>query len=396
MSAMANFETDPIEADIDQNRFVEDASPIALPSIWDSLRTVWLDLLEGTPLFIELSSFSAFLQEAVAVTPEVLQQHLNQCSQQLSSATALEDRENRQSLETVTREAAPTLILPNQLTYLGSAGLTIDGRDRHHNEDYFVIEQQLIQRIDPHQHSVLGRGLYILCDGMGGHAGGEIASSLAAETLRHYFQTHWQDKLPDGQTIQNAIYAANDALFHKNEEKAGSNRMGTTLVMALVQDTHIHIAHVGDSRLYRLTHQYGLEQITIDHEVGQRDIQRGILPNVAYSRPDAYQLTQALGPRESTALVPDLQSLSVTEDTLFLICSDGLTDNDLIETHCDQHLLPLLQAQISLEQGVSNLVTLANEHNGHDNITVIAILMRVHPHKPSSDMNVEHIHVPNS
>ncbi|WP_299489485.1 serine/threonine phosphatase [Acaryochloris sp. IP29b_bin.137] len=354
-------------------------------SVWDDLRYVWLDLLQGlgAALATELHPLLTHLQTAGDVTPEELQVYLNDQHQQLKTAAA-EDVQKPQILDLESGGAAPTLILPNKLVDLGSAGLTDDGRDRHHNEDYFVIEEQVNQCISPNQHHVSGRGLYILCDGMGGHAGGEVASSLAAETLRQYFQSHWQDDLPDAEILKEATYAANHALFQVNEEKAGSNRMGTTLVMALVQDTRIHIAHVGDSRLYRLTQQQGLEQITVDHEVGQREIQRGVAPEVAYARPDAYQLTQALGPRESEALVPDIQFLTVNEDTLFLICSDGLTDNQLLETYCDQHLLPMLNTQLSLQQGVTNLVALANEHNGHDNITAIAILMRVHPQAVSS------------
>lgn len=370
------------ETDLDAAQFDID-SPSPHSSAWDNLRYVWLDLLQGlgAALATEIHPLVTHLQTAVDVDPEKLQMYLSEFRQQQSSAIATTEEVPNLQTDGGSGGAAPTLILPNQLVYLGSAGLTDEGRDRHHNEDYFVIEQQVNQYIGPHQQQVTGRGLYILCDGMGGHAGGEVASSLAAETLRQYFQTHWQEDLPDADVLKEATYAANHALFQVNEEKAGSNRMGTTLVMALVQDTHIHIAHVGDSRLYRLTQQYGLEQMTVDHEVGQREIQRGVAPEVAYARPDAYQLTQALGPRENEALVPDLQFLTVTENTLFLICSDGLTDNHLLETFCDQHLRPMLNAQLPLQQGVSNLVALANEHNGHDNITVIAILMRVHPQK---------------
>ncbi|NJR55213.1 MAG: serine/threonine phosphatase, partial [Acaryochloris sp. CRU_2_0] len=308
--------------------------------------------------------------------------YLSELNQQLSSATITSPVDlPLQSVTLGDEGATPTLILPNQLIYLDAAGQTDDGRDRHHNEDFFVIEQQLQHSISPHQHQVSGRGLYILCDGMGGHASGEIASSLAATTLSQYFKTHWQDHLPDADRLKQAIYAANQAIFQLNEEKAGagSNRMGTTAIVALVQDTHIQVAHVGDSRLYRLTHQQGLEQLTIDHEVGQREIKRGAKPEVAYARPDAYQLTQALGPREDGALRPDVQLFSVSEDTLWLICSDGLTDNQLLETYCDRYLLPMLNAQVTLQQGVNELVALANTHNGHDNITVIAILMKVQP-----------------
>jgi len=355
------------------------------PTVWENLRHVWLDLCQGLApsLSDQLQPLLTHLQAATEVTQTELQSYLSDQSQQLSVAVpaAGDERIQQQTVFPNNGDAAPTLILPNQLIHLAAAGQTDDGRDRHHNEDFFVIEQQLQQCIDPHQHHVSGRGLYILCDGMGGHAGGEIASSLAAETLTQYLKTHWQEDLPDAQTLQKAIGAANDALFQVNEEKAGSNRMGTTLVMALVQDTHIHIAHVGDSRLYQLTHQSGLEQLTTDHEVGQREIRRGTTSEVAYARPDAFQLTQALGPRESEVLEPDIQLLTATEDTLLLICSDGLTDNQLLETHGEQFLQPMLNSQITLQHGVNELVSLANQHNGHDNITAIAILMRVQPQK---------------
>jgi len=155
--------------------------------------------------------------------------------------------------------------------------------------------------------------------------------------------------------------------------------MGTTLVMLLVQDTEVAIAHVGDSRLYRYTRKRGLEQITVDHEVGQREIQRGVDPEIAYARPDAYQLTQALGPRDEHFIKRDVQYLELNEDTLLLLCSDGLTDNDLLENHYQSHVEPLLSSQTNLDQGVRQLIELANQFNGHDNITAIAVRAKVRP-----------------
>jgi serine/threonine protein phosphatase PrpC len=136
---------------------------------------------------------------------------------------------------------------------------------------------------------------------------------------------------------------------------------------------------VGDSRLYRLTRKRGLEQLTVDHEVGERERQRGVDPEIAYSRPDAYQLTQALGPRSEQFVNPDVQFLELNEDTLFVLCSDGLSDNDLIETHWQTHLAPLLSSRANLEQGILQLIELANEHNGHDNITALLIRVKVRP-----------------
>lgn len=281
-----------------------------------------------------------------------------------------------------TRDDLPTIVLPMQLISLENTGLTDVGLQRNHNEDYFGIETQIHKLELPNNRTVFARGLYILCDGMGGHAGGEVASALAVNTLRQYFQTHWvNNELPTEAQIREAVRQANQAIYDVNQHDArsGVGRMGTTLVMVLVQDTNVAVAHVGDSRLYRLTRKQGLKQVTLDHEVGQREIFRGVEPSVAYARPDAYQLTQALGPRDENFIVPDVQFLEINEDTLFLLASDGLSDNNLLETHWQTQLEPLLSSQANLESGVQGLIDLANRYNGHDNITAVLIRAKVRP-----------------
>jgi serine/threonine protein phosphatase PrpC len=269
-----------------------------------------------------------------------------------------------------------------QLLSLDDAGCTDIGHQREHNEDSFGIQTQIEKQETPIGRSVKARGLYILCDGMGGHAAGEVASAMAVETLKRYFEDHWQDdQLPTEATIREAIRQANQAIYDVNQKNArsGSGRMGTTLAMILIQNTDAAIAHVGDSRIYRLTRKRGLEQVTVDHEVGQREIQRGVDPAIAYGRPDAYQLTQAIGPRGEQFINPDLEFFELNEDTLFVLCSDGLSDNDLIETHWQTHLAPLLSSRANLDQGILQLIELANEHNGHDNITAILVRVKVRP-----------------
>ncbi|MBD2002998.1 MULTISPECIES: serine/threonine phosphatase [Cyanophyceae] len=275
----------------------------------------------------------------------------------------------------------PTIILPMQLLSLDDAGYTDIGRQREHNEDNFGIQTQVKKQETPLGRTVQARGLYILCDGMGGHAGGEVASLMAVDTLKRYFKANWQDHLPSEDSIREAIHLANKAIYDTNQQNArsGSGRMGTTLVLVLVEDTKVAIAHVGDSRLYRLSRKLGLEQVTVDHEVGQREIQRGVEPTLAYSRPDAYQLTQALGPRDEQFVRPDVQFMELNEDTLLILCSDGLSDNDLLETHWQTHLLPLLSSRANLDQGLMQLIDLANQHNGHDNITAVVIRAKVRP-----------------
>ncbi|NES83924.1 MAG: serine/threonine phosphatase [Moorea sp. SIO2B7] len=288
---------------------------------------------------------------------------------------------------------APTMVLSMRLRSLTDAGSTDVGRQRDHNEDYYGIQTQIHYEENRLGRKVHARGLYIVCDGMGGHDSGEIASIMAVETLQRYFQTHWQkDELPDRETIEEGILLANQTIYDVNVKNArsGIGRMGTTLVIALVQDTKVAIAHVGDSRVYRLyknirhdkergEKEIALEQLTIDHEVGQREIKLGVDPEIAYSRPDAYQLTQALGPRDNKLIKPDIEFLELNEDTIILLCSDGLCDNDLIENRWETHLKPLISSQANLEKGVRKLIDLANNHNGHDNITAIIVRVKVQP-----------------
>lgn len=311
---------------------------------------------------------------------------MNQNPENEPLSTAGAETPTMPDLEAVNRDRnesddMPTVVLPKQLIRLDDAGATHTGRQRNHNEDFFAINSKIDKQESAKTRSLQARGLYILCDGMGGHASGEVASEMAVDTIKRYFATNWTDQLPNEESIRDAIRLANQALFETNQGNArsGSGRMGTTLVMVLIQDTKIAIAHVGDSRLYRISRKRGLEQLTTDHEVGQREIQRGVEPAMAYSRPDAYQLTQALGPRDENFVRPDIKFLDIDEDCLLLLASDGLTDNDLLETYWQSHLNSLLSSRANLEQGVTQLIELANQHNGHDNITAVLVRMKLRP-----------------
>jgi protein phosphatase len=270
---------------------------------------------------------------------------------------------------------SPTFAIAQRLLDLDEAAATHTGRKRDHNEDCFGIVSRIDRHNSPKGKSISGRGLYILCDGMGGHAGGEIASAMTVDLLRDYFDTRWGDTLPDEQTIREGIVAANEAVFKVNEKNSasGSGRMGTTLVLVLVQEQNIAVAHVGDSRCYGITPTQGLIQLTLDHEVGQQDILRGVDPEIAYGRPDSYQLTQAIGPRDRNYIAPDIRFFELQEDTLILLASDGLTDNQLLENYWLTNVAPLLSVNANLQQGVDRLIDFANEYNGHDNITAIVV-----------------------
>ena len=271
---------------------------------------------------------------------------------------------------------APTIALAQKLLDLEDAAATHVGKKRDHNEDCFGIVSRIERQNSPKGNTVSVRGVYILCDGMGGHDGGEIASAMTVDILRDYFATRWSDNsLPDEQTIREGIVAANEAVFEINQKKAahGSGRMGTTLVLLLVQDQNIAVAHVGDSRCYGITPSQGLIQLTLDHEVGQQQILRGVDPDIAYGRPDSYQLTQAIGPRDRNYIAPDIRFFELQEDTLIVLASDGLTDNQLLENYWLTNVAPLLSSKTNLQDGVDRLIDFANEYNGHDNITALVV-----------------------
>ncbi|HIK38610.1 MAG TPA: serine/threonine phosphatase [Geminocystis sp. M7585_C2015_104] len=277
----------------------------------------------------------------------------------------------------------PTLVLPMRLFSVADAALSDVGRRRTHNEDYFAMETSIRKSETTKGTYVSARGLYIVCDGMGGHASGEVASAAAVQFLTSYFEQHWtENQLPSEETIRKGILMANDAIFALNQNKGqvGAGRMGTTVAMVLLQDTKVAIAHVGDSRVYRVTRKWGLEQLTRDHSVAQMEIQQGVEPEIAYGRADAHQLTQALGPRDSSHVHPEIQFFDIKEDTLLVLCSDGLYDNNLLENHWEKTLLPLISSRASLDEGASQLIDLGNQINGHDNLTCVLVRIKVQPH----------------
>lgn len=275
----------------------------------------------------------------------------------------------------------PTVVLPMQLARLDSAGVSHVGRQRDHNEDNFNIQTEILATSGLTGQTFSAKGIYILCDGMGGHSGGEVASAMVVDELKRYFAAHWQDQFPSEEMIRAAIASANQAVYDANEsdDRLGNGRMGTTLVLVLIEGTQVAFAHVGDSRLYTYSRREGLIQRTVDHEVGQLEVMRGVEPEIAYGRPESYQLTQALGPKDSDYINPGLEFMELQEDTLFLLCSDGLSDYSLVEDHGEEKVAPLLGSKAILEQGVSDLVHLANDLSGHDNITAVAIRAKVRP-----------------
>ena len=367
------------------------SSATTLQQLRDDLSVIGEGLLT-TPMAVTPATSPASIPTPISAHVPPMENPIPSSAQDTTEAPAETPKDTVEGIELLedsSDSGESTMVLPMMLTDIEEAGRTDVGRQRDHNEDCFFIRSSTQKHSDNQGQRTYAHSLYVLCDGMGGHAGGEIASRLAAETLFNYFAEHWPHPLPNQpitplpseETISTAIRLANQAIFDVNqtENRVGPERMGTTLVMALIQGTEAAVAHVGDSRLYTYARRAGLRQVTTDHEVGQREIQRGIPHDIAYARPDAYQLTQALGPRDNEGLEPSVSYITFSEDTLLLLCSDGLSDNNLVETYLESNIDPLLRGKNNLDIGVDELMTLANEVNGHDNISAIAIRAKVSP-----------------
>ncbi|MBE9069601.1 protein phosphatase 2C domain-containing protein, partial [Leptolyngbya cf. ectocarpi LEGE 11479] len=261
--------------------------------------------------------------------------------------------------------------------------MTDQGPSRKRNEDACYPPSGMVQRhaIGPKVSSGQERPLLLLvCDGIGGHEGGDVASQLAIATIKQELipLLEWlaDQPLHDPGTvtlaIEQAIWAANDNISQHNDQgmRQARDRMGTTLVMALIVGVHIYIAHIGDSRAYRISAN-SCQQITFDDDVAAREVRLGygFYADVAH-RPGTGALIQALGMGSSATLHVTVQRLILDDDIVLLLCSDGLSDYDRVEQFWQAQLLPVLTGKTKPANAVSHLVQLANTHNGHDNVRV--------------------------
>jgi protein phosphatase len=237
----------------------------------------------------------------------------------------------------------------------------------------------------PHDGMVLHNaqdGLLIVCDGVGGHEGGEVASGIAISVLtEHLKQTPLAELSPDGVMAEAeiAVGMANDLIVKQNDEenRHDRDRMGTTVVMASAQGHDLYLTNLGDSRAYLINAQ-GCYQLTTDDDIATREVRLGYLPyRDAVRQPGSGSLIQALGMVPSSMLRPSVQRFTVDSDCLFLLCSDGLSDFERVETLWQKHLLPLLSGQVDLAQTTKTLIAEANRLNGHDNVTVGLLHYRV-------------------
>ncbi len=241
---------------------------------------------------------------------------------------------------------------------------TDPGRVRGHNEDCVESRPEI--------------GLVVLADGMGGYNAGEVASGMATSLIASGLSQVWTParlgKLDrqaatvlSQQLLREQVEVANRAIFEAAQKDPQCAGMGTTLVTGLFYDNFLTVAHIGDSRLYRMRND-ALEQITRDHSLLQEQIDAGLISKEdARSSQNKNLVTRAVGidPEVET----EIHTYDVAEGDIYLLCSDGL--NDMIEDEEIQMTLIALQSNLDLT--AQQLVQAANDAGGRDNISVMLI-----------------------
>lgn len=229
--------------------------------------------------------------------------------------------------------------------------LTDKGIEREKNEDYLAY----FDTFNGH--------VFVVCDGMGGHRGGKIASETAVEVIGDFFNSAYH-KNPF-EAIENAISFANQKVFTRSKQNPELYGMGTTIVLALIRDDRVYYGHAGDSRIYAFS-QNKLKQLTRDHSyVNQLVDKKIITEKEAKSHPRSNEITRALGLADN--IEPDVTSSAFlpNENDILLLCSDGL--NNMIS---DKHIQKILSTNGVIEEKASELINQSIKKGGTDNISV--------------------------
>jgi len=243
-------------------------------------------------------------------------------------------------------------------------GLTHVGRQRQHNEDSYLVADEA--------------KLFLVADGMGGHAAGEIASRIAVDSISefilhtkeddgtwpHAYDEHYKRST---NRLMAAVRLANTRVLEAMRKDARLRGMGTTVVACLAEGDILSVAHVGDSRAYMIRDNH-LQRITNDHSWVFEQVQAGMLTEAeAEKHPLRNVITRALG--GALQVNPDASEIEVKEGDVFLLCSDGLTG--MVPE--DEILKVVTQSNGDLEKACQKLIDEANERGGLDNVTAILV-----------------------
>ncbi|HEV3036634.1 MAG TPA: Stp1/IreP family PP2C-type Ser/Thr phosphatase [Candidatus Angelobacter sp.] len=246
------------------------------------------------------------------------------------------------------------------------AGQSDVGCVRSNNEDNFGYDSRW--------------GIFVVCDGMGGQAAGEVASKMAVDILLDYFREAGKngnyrqigEPFPavsqGARALASAIQLANRTIFETGQKQQSKSGMGSTIVAALIRGNALSVGHVGDSRIY-LIRQNSIQQLTQDHSLVMEQVRRGYITREQAERSEMQNIIlRALGSEESVE--PDVEDLVVLPGDTLILSSDGLTRH----VH-DEEILKIVSSSRSVEQGCAALVDAAKNNGGDDNIT--CLLLRI-------------------
>ena len=234
------------------------------------------------------------------------------------------------------------------------------GRVRSSNQDSFIMGKM--------SDSV---GFAVVCDGMGGANGGNIASEIATNVISEHIKSAYRDNMGSNSIrylLMSAVIAANAEIYDRAQEDETLLGMGTTVVAVVVVDNLAHIVHVGDSRAY-IVSPNNIEQITHDHSVVQSMLDNGeITEQEARKHPNRNVITRALGVRDKVDV--DYDEISLSEYDILLICTDGLTN--FVE---DKKIAKIIKKN-KISEYPNVLIDTANNNGGGDNITVVTLSVK--------------------
>jgi protein phosphatase len=242
-----------------------------------------------------------------------------------------------------------------------AAAQTDRGRKRSSNEDAFGFSVE--------------HGVYVVCDGMGGAAAGEVASSVAVDEVLRHLTARREAGISLPKLAEKAVCAANDAIFSRAQRNRKLNGMGTTLVAVVVEERRVWVLNVGDSRCYRLRN-HRLEQLTLDHSLVEEQVRMGRMSHSeALRSPLRNVITRALGTQQ--CVTPDCFEYEAEAGDVFMLCSDGLT-RELTDKTIESILSSNGDSNGSggeepLERRCARLVEAARKAGGHDNITCVLV-----------------------
>jgi len=243
------------------------------------------------------------------------------------------------------------------------AGKTDVGCVRGNNEDNFGYDSRY--------------GIFVVCDGMGGQAAGEVASKMAVDALLQYFRDPANSPAAgnsrlitaapvSAKSLADAINQANQTIYQAGQEKLGRSGMGSTIVAALVRGHSLAIGHVGDSRIY-LIRQGSIQQLTQDHSLVMEQVRLGYITREQAEKSELQNvILRALGTEKEVQ--PDVEDLVAVPGDVLLMTSDGLTRHVR-----DEEILAIVSSSRSLDQACSALVEAAKDRGGDDNITCLLI-----------------------